>query len=570
MSNPLRSLDRITIPTPCDADWDSMAGNDQVRFCEHCNLHVNNLSSMTRVDAMRLVARSRGRLCVRYIQRPDGGVLATGVPEKLYRISRRVSRIAAGAFTATLSLTTTAAQSGSGQQQNALRQTPAVATATSQEPGAILSGVITDPNGAVVSGATLTMTNTKTNLAFTYTTGDDGAYKFSLLESGPYSLVVEAPGFEKKEVPGLDLRAGSNETENLLLQIPELTVRVEINAEPIAVVQRVTGGAIAIRRPEDPLVNAASKDDLDLVRQLVLTSPDVNVSDKATDQTALSYAIENGNREMVRTLLGAGADINARSRDGQTAIMSLNRTANLDLVRDLLAAGADVNVRDRRGETPLLSAATSSSFAVIQELISYGAGMDAKNNEGTTVLMRAAENSDPQVAKLLLKFGVDVNARDENQETALLIAARWGSAATAKALIGARADVNAKDGEGRTALILAAKDEDPQLARLLIDAGADVNAKDEDETTPLINAADNDRVQIIKALIEAGAKIDARNGDGQTALMRASEPETVLLLLNAGADFTLKDKEGQTALSLARKSEHEDVIKLLKSRGAPE
>jgi hypothetical protein len=30
MSNQLRSLDRITIPTPCDADWDSMAGNDQI------------------------------------------------------------------------------------------------------------------------------------------------------------------------------------------------------------------------------------------------------------------------------------------------------------------------------------------------------------------------------------------------------------------------------------------------------------------------------------------------------------------------------------------------------------
>src|SRR5712691_2325172 len=110
MPNQLRSLDRITIPTPCNADWDSMTGNDQVRFCEHCNLHVNNLSNMTRLDAMRLVARSKGRLCVRYIQRIDGGVLTKGVPEKLHRISRRVSRIAAGAFTATLSLTTAAAQ----------------------------------------------------------------------------------------------------------------------------------------------------------------------------------------------------------------------------------------------------------------------------------------------------------------------------------------------------------------------------------------------------------------------------------------------------------------------------
>src|SRR5947199_2755457 len=110
MSNQLRSLDQITIPTPCDADWDSMAGNDQVRFCEHCNLQVNNLSSMTRLDAMRLVARAKGRLCVRYIQRLDGGVPTRGVPEKLHRISRRVSRIAAGAFTATLSLTSAAAQ----------------------------------------------------------------------------------------------------------------------------------------------------------------------------------------------------------------------------------------------------------------------------------------------------------------------------------------------------------------------------------------------------------------------------------------------------------------------------
>src|SRR5260370_39740180 len=163
-------------------------------------------------------------------------------------------------------------------------------------------------------------------------------------------------------------------------------------------------GAVSVRRPEDPLVNAAFKDNLDLVRQLILTTPDVNVSDSATDQTALAYAIENGNREMVRTLLGAGAYINARGRAGQTALMSLNRKADVDLVRDLLRAGADVNARDQRGETPLLNAATSSSFAVIQEVVSYGASMDAKNDTGRTVLRTAAENDDRQLAHLLLTF----------------------------------------------------------------------------------------------------------------------------------------------------------------------
>ena len=38
MPKSVRSFDRITIPAPCDADWEAMSGNDQVRFCEHCNL----------------------------------------------------------------------------------------------------------------------------------------------------------------------------------------------------------------------------------------------------------------------------------------------------------------------------------------------------------------------------------------------------------------------------------------------------------------------------------------------------------------------------------------------------
>ncbi|HEY0348340.1 MAG TPA: hypothetical protein VGC60_09290 [Pyrinomonadaceae bacterium] len=113
MPKSVRSFDRITIPAPCDADWDAMIGNDQVRFCEHCNLHVTDLSSMTRPEAMRLVARSRGRLCVRYIQRASGDILTKEIPQQLHRISRRVSRIAAGAFSPTLSLASAAAQTRS-------------------------------------------------------------------------------------------------------------------------------------------------------------------------------------------------------------------------------------------------------------------------------------------------------------------------------------------------------------------------------------------------------------------------------------------------------------------------
>src|SRR5438128_669791 len=254
MSNQLRSLDRITIPKPCDADWDSMVGNDQVRFCEHCNLHVNNLSSMTRMDAMRLVARSRGRLCVRYIQRPDGGVLTTGVPEKLYRISRRVSRIAAGAFTATLSLTSAAAQTspasssvapGGGEQIiQKTRQTGMVPS----ESTASLSGTITDPNDAVVAGAQVTVISEDSHVAQTTTSSDVGEYTFQSLLPGRYTLRISSPGFRSFEATNVQLSGSSSQ---------RVDARLEIGIS--------LGGAVVIVAPEEPLVKAAYRDDLDAV-----------------------------------------------------------------------------------------------------------------------------------------------------------------------------------------------------------------------------------------------------------------------------------------------------------------
>ena len=73
MSDHVRSLDRITIPERCNADWESMIGNDQVRFCEHCNLHVTNLSNFTRREALRLVEhlRAAGRRHQPIDQRQD-------------------------------------------------------------------------------------------------------------------------------------------------------------------------------------------------------------------------------------------------------------------------------------------------------------------------------------------------------------------------------------------------------------------------------------------------------------------------------------------------------------------
>src|SRR5439155_4133847 len=69
------SLDVIRVEKPCPASWEKMRGDERVRFCEECSLHVYNLSALTREAAEALVASREGRLCVRYFQRADGTVI---------------------------------------------------------------------------------------------------------------------------------------------------------------------------------------------------------------------------------------------------------------------------------------------------------------------------------------------------------------------------------------------------------------------------------------------------------------------------------------------------------------
>jgi hypothetical protein len=92
------SLNVIRIQSPCHADWESMRGNDRVRFCGDCKLNVFNLSELTRSQAEALINEHQGRLCVRYFQRTDGTILTQDcgrVLRAIRRTRRALSAVAA-------------------------------------------------------------------------------------------------------------------------------------------------------------------------------------------------------------------------------------------------------------------------------------------------------------------------------------------------------------------------------------------------------------------------------------------------------------------------------------------
>jgi len=88
-----------------------------------------------------------------------------------------------------------------------------------QLPTATLTGVVTDPQGAVLSGAKVTLTNPSTGEARTSTTGSDGRYTLPSIVPGNYDVRVEAKGFSSREFKNVTLEVGRAVTLDAPLQV---------------------------------------------------------------------------------------------------------------------------------------------------------------------------------------------------------------------------------------------------------------------------------------------------------------------------------------------------------------
>ncbi len=70
-----------------------------------------------------------------------------------------------------------------------------IATLQAQNYLAKISGIVTDPSGAVVPGATATLHNVNTGVAYVRKTSETGLYLFDLVDPGTYTVTIEATGF---------------------------------------------------------------------------------------------------------------------------------------------------------------------------------------------------------------------------------------------------------------------------------------------------------------------------------------------------------------------------------------
>jgi ankyrin repeat protein len=293
-----------------------------------------------------------------------------------------------------------------------------------------------------------------------------------------------------------------------------------------------------------PLGEAAFNANTEMIRALLDAGADPNGAG-ADGQTPLMLIARTANVEGAKLLLAKGANPNAReSQRGQTALMWAAASSQGPMMRELLAAGAEADAKsDVDLMTPLVSAEpraqprppggmTAMLFSVregcldcVKALIEKGAGINLPDPEGVTPLISAVFNAHFDVAKYLVDSGADINRWDWWGRTPLYLAVDYNTLPH-----GGRADQPSLD-----------ETQPLDLIRILLEKGANPNAQlklfppfratGNDRgldgmltigTTPLLRAAKAQDAPAIKLLLEHGAIIDLPNSQGMTPTLAAS------------------------------------------------
>lgn len=171
---------------------------------------------------------------------------------------------------------------------------------------------------------------------------------------------------------------------------------------------------VVVAHDNPTLWTAASSGDVPQVERLLREGAPISGKDKA-GMTALHYAAQSKNLQLVRFLIQRGADVNAKANENVTPLyLSLDMAFGQPVISlELIKSGADVSTADSKvGDTPLLIAATESSYEVMQALLRKGANPNAQNHSGDTPLHHAAQNAMLDRVQLLLQYGANPSIRN--------------------------------------------------------------------------------------------------------------------------------------------------------------
>nr|XP_017021261.1 protein TANC2 isoform X4 [Drosophila kikkawai] len=213
---------------------------------------------------------------------------------------------------------------------------------------------------------------------------------------------------------------------------------------------------------------------------------------------------------------------------GELALTAAARHGCVDVVGILLSRGAQIDARNRQGYSALWLAVKEGHWSVVEQLLQRGALLDEPLGQTRkTPLMIAAEEGHLELMELLLARGSALEAQDHEGFTALSWACLRGHLAAAKTLIEHGCNRHHEDHNGRTALDLAAYQGAASLVLYLLDQGGNLEHIDVHGMRPLDRAIACRNIQAVQVFLRKGAKLGPT-----TWSMAMGKPEILVVLLN--------------------------------------
>jgi ankyrin repeat protein len=298
---------------------------------------------------------------------------------------------------------------------------------------------------------------------------------------------------------------------------------------------------------------------------------------------ALHLAATRGDKDILLTLVNAGAAIDVKSDSGLTLLHCAAKGGNAEGVEHILSYGVDIEARDNDNMTPLAVACCNAngSDEVVRVLLAAGANISVVDRLSFSPLHGLARYGRTKAALMLLESGkVDLTQRAQNRCSVLDFAAGAGDYKLVRSLLGRGASAQSESG-GDSALHFAVRAEKHDslyaIVERLLEEGCDPNAKNDNGCTPLHSflAASRGKEDIVRLFLSWGADINIRDDDGNTVLNCLAQypgaSESIIeLLLENKANVSLANKKRLTPLhKLARSGLAAHVRILLKAGADP-
>lgn len=322
-----------------------------------------------------------------------------------------------------------------------------------------------------------------------------------------------------------------------------------------------------------PLMLATERRHHALIQHFLQAGHDLEVTGGYDEHTPFLRAVSRRDLVTSKALAGLGANIEARDRNGETALSLLSKdTSGGEMLQWLVDDGACLETKDCFGKSALRFALETNSEEAIRILLEAGADKESKDGESRSILSNLAGSNSSQAVRTLLSSGADCHSEDYFGGTPLMWAARCKSDASdiMELLILHGSDVNKRDRLGRTPLHWAfINTSDPSLSniRILLRHNAAINARDSDNCTPLdLLVSDPDFMngpEIVRLFVAWKGDINAKGRHHRTALCSVLRTntlfghqdnvteETIRQLLISGAEVNTADDTGRTPLSWA-------------------